>query len=39
VHQGTQDYVLPDGIDPTDYAEVYLWGRAFAVSLGVAAVK
>jgi hypothetical protein len=37
-NEGTQDYVLPEGIDPTGYNEVYIWCREFSVSLGAAKV-
>jgi len=36
---GAQTYKLPDGFDPTEYSEIYVWCEKFAVPLGVAALS
>ncbi len=33
---GEQSYSYPDGVNPDDYNEVYIWCRKFSVPLGVA---
>lgn len=38
-NSGRQVYSLPEGIDPSDYNEVWLWCEAFSVPLGVARVR
>lgn len=34
--RGAQEYVLPAGVDGSQYNEVYIWCRRFSVPLGVA---
>lgn len=36
---GLQVFVAPDGVDVSQYDEVYIWCRQFSVPLGVAALK
>ena len=36
---GTQDYVVPEGIDASAYGEVMVWCRAADVPLSVAALN
>lgn len=35
-NKGASSYVIPAGIDPADYNEVWIWCEKFNVSLGVA---
>ena len=35
-NNGASSYTLPDGIDPDDYNEVWIWCEKFNVGLGVA---
>ena len=34
--KGEQTYQLPDGIDPKDFTDVFIWCEKFSVPLGVA---
>ncbi|MBI2278689.1 MAG: DM13 domain-containing protein [Candidatus Brennerbacteria bacterium] len=36
---GGQNYEVPEGIDPTQYDEVWVWCRAFAVPFGMATLN
>ena len=36
---GAQAYTLPDGVEPSDYNEVYIWCRAADVPLGIATLN
>lgn len=36
---GSQVYVVPEGIDPTRYDEVWIWCEKFGVPLGVASLR
>lgn len=36
---GLQAYAVPDGIDPGQYNEVYIWCEKFSVPLGVATIN
>lgn len=36
---GGQNYEVPEGINPEDYNEVWIWCRAFSVSFSSAALK
>ena len=36
---GEQVYVVPDGIDPAGFDQVYIWCRQFAVPLGAADIR
>jgi hypothetical protein len=35
-NSGEQRYRVPDGLDPADYTEVFIWCRQFSVPLGYA---
>ena len=35
---GAQVYMVPAGVDPTAYDEVYIWCRKYSVPLGVARI-
>lgn len=35
---GLQVYAIPDGVNPSDFDEFYVWCRKFSVPLGVAAL-
>jgi hypothetical protein len=35
-NQGNQVYLLPEGVDPSDYTSVSIWCKRFAVSFGAA---
>lgn len=37
-NSGAQVYMVPAGIDPAAYDEVYIWCRKFSVPLGVAQI-
>ncbi|MFL4469185.1 DM13 domain-containing protein [Tateyamaria armeniaca] len=36
---GQQSFVVPAGVDPADYNEIYIWCLKFSVPLGVAAIN
>ncbi len=36
---GSQNYEVPEGIDPLQYEDVWVWCRAFAVPFGKATLK
>ena len=35
-NKGSQNYALPDGVDPSDYSSVSIWCDRFDVSFGAA---
>ncbi len=38
-NSGAQVYAVPDGIDPEQYDEIYIWCRQYSVPLGVATIE
>lgn len=36
---GSQNYVIPDGVDPTDYGSVVIWCEQFDVLISPAAIR
>lgn len=36
---GGQNYEIPEGIDPADFSEVWIWCRTFSVAFGVAELE
>jgi hypothetical protein len=36
---GGQNYEIPEGINPADFSEVWIWCRTFSVAFGVAELR